>query len=446
MRKFNVLLSSRADSDDGVTLIEVMVAMFIFALISMGVLYTLVQSMTFVKDSNARSAATNLAAQEIDRARAVADVFTLGDDTYQTMVGGRTFNVVRTSRWVSNLAQDVPCGAGGGSLQYKKINVVVSWPGMLNAGVRADTLLAPTSRISEPDRATILVSVINEANVGIKDVTITVTPSIGAASLKTDSQGCAYLLKVVPGTYEIKIKKTGFVDRAQVAEPKRTAVVKAGGTEDAQFTFDQKQTLELAYGDSATMIPKNLDTSLLRATDSVRDFPATTETKLRSIVLYPFGTGYTPLAGMYRPSAGVGTGCLSPNPADWQPGPIGDIDYVAQPVGTVIPPTALPVQVGMGIVTVTTPTLDQPIVAVAQKTPPAGTADPGCEVNPPTYMFNALKNAQTVVALPYGSWKLYYGAAATGPQIPASNLVVSGAPSSVDSTGIVTLDPRIPAP
>jgi prepilin-type N-terminal cleavage/methylation domain-containing protein len=438
-------LAAIGREESGVTLVEVMVAMFIFALISMGVLFTLVQSMSFVKDSNARSAATNLAAQEIDRARATSDVFKLGDDSYTATVDGRVFTVVRTSLWVSNAAQDVPCGAGGGSLQYKKINVSVSWPGMLNQAVRSDTLLAPTSRISEPDRATILVSALDEQNVGIKDVTITVTPSLGATTPVTDAQGCAYLLRVVPGIYVIKVKKTDFVDRDQVAEPTKTVVVGAGGTDDAQFTLDQKETLDLRYASVTTAIPKNLDTSLLRGTDTVRDFPATTDAKARSLLLYPFASGYTPLAGKYRPSTGPLTGCLSPNPADWQPGMVGSVNYIAQAPGAVTPPAT--VQVGMGTVTVTAVTIGQSIVAVAQKTGPPGTGDPGCALNAPTYTFNnILVSAQTMVALPYGSWKLYYGTSAAGTQIPPANLAVSGAPSTVDATGILTLDPRIVAP
>ncbi|MCH3110243.1 prepilin-type N-terminal cleavage/methylation domain-containing protein, partial [Listeria monocytogenes] len=50
-------------SESGVSMIEVIVAMMIFAIISVGVSYSLLSAFTITNDSRSRAVATNLAAQ-----------------------------------------------------------------------------------------------------------------------------------------------------------------------------------------------------------------------------------------------------------------------------------------------------------------------------------------------------------------------------------------------
>ena len=119
-------------SDDGVSLVEVMIAMLIFSIVSMGIIGTLIASGNFANDSRARETASNLASQAIDTARAVNDVFDLFDDPdHQYTIDGRTYTVNTIARWVSDPNSVAPCGAGGGALLYKRVNVTVTWLGGL---------------------------------------------------------------------------------------------------------------------------------------------------------------------------------------------------------------------------------------------------------------------------------------------------------------------------
>ena len=64
-RRLNDVLrpASPAERDAGLSLVEVIVAMMVFTIISIGVAYTITNSLVLTRDSRARAVATNLAAQ-----------------------------------------------------------------------------------------------------------------------------------------------------------------------------------------------------------------------------------------------------------------------------------------------------------------------------------------------------------------------------------------------
>jgi len=443
-------VSRSSCTDDGVTLIEVMVAMFIFALISMGVIYTMISSLTFVRDSHARSAATSLAAQEIDAARSIDDVFLVTDTTYTKVVDKRTFTVARASEWVSDPDQDVPCGATGGSLKYKRVNVTVSWAGMANTAnaVRADTLIAPRERVSNPDEGTILVSVLDSKPAGLKDVVITTVPA-QAKAYTTDVDGCGYLLNVKPGKYTVTVSKAGFVSPDQTATvTSQQFEVKKGTSINLPFQLEHSQELTAKLVTTA-VIPTNLDLSFLHSSDPIYYNTTTTRVTSRDVLLYPFSDGYTTLAGRYADKSGTATGCLSPNPAAWPETTDNGVSYapVAAPIVTPVAAPPTQVDVAMGTVAVKLPSTVKYLSAVSQAAAPAGIADPGCAGVTMTYTFGEIltKDETKQIALPFGTWKLYNSKDGTGTAIGATGLVAT-APSVVSSTGVVTLDPRAVAP
>src|SRR5690625_7351720 len=81
---------------------EVMIAMVLFALISLGMLYTMTAVKTSTRDTRARQVAANLAASEIDAAREIEDLFGLLDDVKRVDVGSDSYTVTRTTAWVSD--------------------------------------------------------------------------------------------------------------------------------------------------------------------------------------------------------------------------------------------------------------------------------------------------------------------------------------------------------
>ncbi|TFC20574.1 type IV pilus modification PilV family protein [Cryobacterium glucosi] len=456
MKALRDRITAREGRDQGLTLVEILVAMMVFAIIAVSVAYSLTLALALVNDARAREVAANLAAQELDLDRAAADVFTLVDTDKTLIVNQTTFHLHRDVSWITSTGVDANCGSGGGQLQYKRLNVSVTWDGMRAATnpVRSDTVVAPGSKINDPTLGTILVSVLTASGNGSSGVTVTAIPSVpanGAVAITdvpdpTDAQGCSYVLKVVPGNYDVKISRANSVDVNQAATSTTTVGVAAGAAASVAFQYDLPATFTAKYGvnytSGSTLIPNNLDTTV-RSTYGVYTTSATTNALSRVISLHPFTSGYEPIAGKYVPPAGTAPTCLSPDPARWIiPAADGAIGHTPSAVSA-LPGGAADLPVPMGIAAVTGLS-GKYLKAVSQATAPL-TGDPGCSVTT-TYTFGALGSGNQQIGLPYGSWLLYWGTS-TGQTtlVPATSITTLNR-GVVGATGVVTFDPRTVVP
>lgn len=443
----------RLAQDDGMTLVEVMVAMFIFALVSTGVVYTMLSVMSLGRDSRARQVATNLAAEAIDRAREEEDIFLLLDSTDEHELNGDTFHVQRTAAWVSDPDADLSCGGGGNALRYKRVNIEVSWENMRagSAPVRTDTIIDPKSRVNDPTKGTLLVSVLNGEGTGTPGVTVRAQPinasgsPIGSAlpAVTTDAQGCAYVLRVEPGNYRITIEKANHRDVENVASPTTTTGVERGSTASVAFSYDVMSRFRLTFAEGAEPTPAVAAAMPVTFSSTYGEVEMTGTGNPREFTLFPFASGYDALPGRYRaPAAELPTsGCLSPDPGAWSGMARGD-RVAAAPGATV---TA---GVPMGVVSIDVGAVgggQRQVRAVAVATPPAGTSDPGCQE---TYSFTFPANTlgsdgRATIALPYGTWELYRGGANPDTRITEAQMIpvtmgsVQGGPAAT-----VTMDPR----
>ncbi|TFC59883.1 prepilin-type N-terminal cleavage/methylation domain-containing protein [Cryobacterium sp. TMB1-7] len=436
----------------GLTLIEIIVAMMVFAMIAVSVAYALTLSLTMGSDNRSRTAAVNLVAQEIDLSRAVEDLFTLVDADKTSTMNGTTFYIHRTTNWVTSTSADATCGSGGGQLKYKRVNVSVTWAGMRASTppVRADTVIAPGTRINDPTLGTILVSVRGASGAGNAGVTVTAapaTPGAGAVALTeppepTDAQGCSYILKVVPGNYNVSITAANSVDVNQKATPLTFVGVTAGTAASVSFQYDRSGAYTVNYASNApagsTVIPTNLDTTF-KSTYPLYTPSAATNALSKAFALHAFPSGYRVFSGKYvAPSASL-PGCLSPDPAEWTTPGAGGAVGPAVPAVATVPGGSVATAVPMGLVTVTGLN-GQFLKAISQAHAP-GTGAAGC-ADTMTYTFDKLTNNSVSVALPYGVWKLYYGSTSATATIPVSAGLTAPPPSTV-SAGLLTLDPRI---
>jgi prepilin-type N-terminal cleavage/methylation domain-containing protein len=443
-------LGKSADREAGLSLIEIMVAMMIFAIISLGIAYSIVNSLVITRESRAREVAANLAAQDIDLDRAKADVFSISDLTWNTTVNGMIFHMSRATNWVSATGGTNACGAGGGTLQYKQVNISVTWDGMsaTTPPVRADTLIAPNSRINDPTLGTIIISVKSASGAGTPGVTVTVTPSAvpnGAAALTTaptvtDADGCSYALKVTPGNYDVKLSNANYVDIHQSATPFLTVSVTAGASTPAPFDFDNGTLFTFNYASNyagTAVLPTNLDTSFLSTVGGVSTLKVA-----GSVRLFPFGGGYATMAGAYVPPAGTSPSCTNVDAAMWTTpaadGAVGrTLPTDPSPPGGVSTP-----QIRMGVLNVSGLTVNRFVTAVSQAAVP-GTGDPGCGITS-TYTFPKLTATTTTIALPFGAWKLYTGnsSGSLSTQIATSSMSILTRGTLTPTSGIATLDPR----
>jgi hypothetical protein len=446
--------------DAGVSIIEVLAASLIFLILSVGVAQATVTAIRLSSDQRARITALSLAATEIDKVRAYTDVFAIDSDSRNVEIDGTRYTVARSTEWVNSTGLDIPCGAGGtGNMQYKRINVRVTWDTRMavTQPVSSDTVLAPDGRINDPTRGTIMVSVKGASGTGSAGVAVTITPTSGGATLDsqpdpTNAQGCTYALKVMPGTYSVTLSKSGYIGSTQDTSPSQSISVTAGSTVSAPFDFDRSATLGLIYGSNSgsNRYATNNETTF------VNTYGTFYKTGTSSTVnLYPFG-GYTAIAGHYvAPDADGSGGCRAVDPSEWEAATVGGTGLAAGVASDPIaanPGGSASATVRMGIVRVKSVPRTSYVTAVSVASP-AVSGQPSCAVGM-TYSFareatSGSGSSDRDLVLPFGTWKLYYSSSTTNPTqnaVTAANIdpQTNVAPrTAYVSAGTVTLDPRM---
>lgn len=447
-------LRARLTRDDsGMGIVEVLAAFMIFAVIMIGMGMSMVSMTRLTSESSSRETAANLAASEIDRIQSQKDAFKVFDKNADTTIDGVVYHVATSVGWIPASGASGKCGTGGGNLQYKRVNVTVTWDGMyLPGGVRADTTLAPATRINDPSQGTILVSVIDVGGEGAAGIAVSATKTSGGTGISgtiapTDADGCTYILKAPAGDYNITITKTGYIDTTHASSPVTRAITVAQGTATpVQFQFEKAATFAPTYAvNSATTATTPTD---LKVT-YFGHLTTLTEAASSSRKLFPWSDGYQVIAG-------DPTGCLAVDPENWtelSPKAAGVVPAAvfAAPGGSANIP------VPMGVFTVRIPSSDSWVTAVAQNVP--GSGNPGCATALKYSFAKFPRNSTQTLALPYGSWRLYTSTSAAGATTTAvtTNVTVTDGIIKLNSSGgvltgqgpggafanpILTLDPR----
>lgn len=448
---------SKTNNDSGISLIELVVSMMIFALLGAGFVTSMVAVTKMTSDARNRVVAANLASSAVDRARTSTDVMKVVSETSHPLVDGTQFHVALVALWDTNGTGPVgQCSAGGGDLRYKRINVSVTWDGMRGDAppVRSDSQVAPSTRISDPEKGVIVVSVrkaSGEGNPGIKVQALraAVDPA-GAVSVATtpttDAQGCAYLLNVAPGNYDVSISKASsspaLIDNNQVLAPAAVVEVSKGSSGTAPFQFDQAGVFTPRYASNfaggTVLLPQSMDTSFV---NSYGVYLSSTYGPFR---LHPYTAGYSILAGKLATHGSVATDCQSIDPAAW-PTVIdasGTLSATRAPVATA-PGGSAAVDVRMGVAEITG-TSNGYIKATAQSVGPADTGDPGCAV-PSSYVYKLPSSGKANLALPFGSWVLTSGNSITqGTSVGIDKITPLALATErvVGGSVVVTVDPR----
>jgi len=449
----------RTAVDAGFSLIEVMVAMFIFMIVALALASGLLTTMKVTSDSVARQTASGLAAAQIDQVRTITDLTNLDSSSAptNTVVDGRTYHVSTVVRWTGAVGgSDAQCSSGTGALLNKAVKILVTWDGMSAAALpaEADTVVAPKSRITDINKGVIIVSVKNAQGTGNPGVTISAVPNPltpnGASAITTtidptDAQGCGYVLNVTPGTYDVSISKstsTPSVDIKQSTTPKQTIDVSAGASATAPFQFDQSATFVPHYASNVagvSLLPLTMDTTF------VNTYGIFTRT-VTPAKLHPFGAGYAVLAGALAADGSTASSCLSVDPAAWPSTTDASGTWAGKRPDAVAgaPGATVDANVPMGVMTFTGPANGY-VNAVGQTAGPAGTSDPGC-TTPKTYQFKLPASGSANLALPFGTWKLFTGTSSgsvtTGVKATQVALVTKGSSTTVNGDMTVTVDPR----
>ena len=272
-------MRTRSGAERGMSLVEVVVAVVILAIVSTAILGVILRTQSAGVSNRSRITASSLAAREIDMVRdefsrsnaAPLAIARLGTQTNPHPLDGQTagnplvvnntaYVVVRSVAW--NITRDGASACSGGSLVvYPTLGITVSvtWPNMGSVKPVVSTeSLAPAKGSGIPGTDSfIAVSVVDSlgaANVG-RAVTVA-----GGGETKfgtTDASGCA-VVQVSPAvglgtTYTAQATDPGYVDISGTTGPtKGVGTVSQGQLNNGvKFAYDREGTLHLNLVDEA---------------------------------------------------------------------------------------------------------------------------------------------------------------------------------------------------
>jgi prepilin-type N-terminal cleavage/methylation domain-containing protein len=411
-RRRPLLLSVVQRREDGFTMVELVVSIFIFGIVITGIAAGMTSSLNLTRQNRNRSVAANLASQEMDTVRSTPFTsLTIGASTPQTVgVDGVNYTVTRESEWVTPNATSGPCQApAGSSLAYLSVVVSVTWDNMNGvAPPRSQTVITPPVGTYDEFSGHVAVMVRDASAVGQEGVPVTLNGPSGTSTQTTTTDGCAFFAYQPAGAYTVTLSKSGFVSDQGVTAPSQSASVQVGSTVSLQFQYAAAATLNLTLlnaGGAALPTSPGVPVSLGNSHLLPAGAQVTTGTgATRSITgLFPYVDGYQTWAGA----------CSDADPQGIKP--TGGAFYLGAsrtaPI-TVTEGATSTGTVAMPAITVKTQTTAAvargSVQVTATHVVPAGaTSDPGCPTAE-TYVLGTT-NATTgliTTALPYGTWKI----------------------------------------
>ena len=250
-----------AEGEGGFTLVEILVSMFIFALVMTAVVSTMSSALSLTRNNRSRSVAANLASQQVDsiQQQAQAD-FTglvnssIGQTSLTQNVDQVPYTILTNIEWQAQGTTAGPCDGPNSptSLAFLAVQVDVTWPNMLGAKqVESNTLITPPVGTYQPNTGDIGVKVL-DSNASPLDGAYVMISGPGVNDTQfTGQDGCAFFAYEPPGTYTVTLTNAGYVDGQGVASPVQTVTVVSGSTASAQFNYDQSATIVAMFTSSS---------------------------------------------------------------------------------------------------------------------------------------------------------------------------------------------------
>lgn len=346
-----------AHADDGMSLVEVLIAAVVLALLSTAVLGVVVRAQAANADTRSRTAAASLAQREIEYlreefTRSAAAPLTIANAGVVTnphpLPGGTAgqpllldnvpYTVTRAVQW--NVTGAGASACEGGSLVSHPtlgVTVTVTWPDMGSTlpVVSHIQLAPPKGTGTSTTQAFVAVKVVDSRGAAHPGRAVRVTSASGAStSALTDAAGCAVATATPPAagtTYTATMIDSGYVDIAGVANPTKVTGVLRPGQLNASlsFAYDRAATLRLRIVDSGgTPLPDAQAAGAeltLVATESSGASASSSRTAAGTLTtitgLWP--SRYGAYYGATPPGGGYGSVQLAP-------GAVGDLDVILE--------------------------------------------------------------------------------------------------------------------
>jgi prepilin-type N-terminal cleavage/methylation domain-containing protein len=249
----------RYSADDGLSLVEVMVALVVLALFATAAAAALSAALTGSRRNTDKVQASNLATRQIEIIRNMTAVSVPDGLSYGTAAGGvsttpTTITLDKTVYTVTNSAEYVPANNVGGSctvaagsrIAYKRISVAVTWTNMGSAQpVREDTLMRIPVTGLDNTTGQLSVPVQDATGAPVSGATVTASGAKVVSAL-TDDDGCAVLVGMPAGSYTVTASMSGRVNWAGSSAPTTAATVVAATMQPvSSFILDKGAAIQV---------------------------------------------------------------------------------------------------------------------------------------------------------------------------------------------------------
>jgi prepilin-type N-terminal cleavage/methylation domain-containing protein len=297
------------ERDGGFTLVEVLVAVVVFVVVSSATLAVLIQALRVIRENSDRAMAASIARSQVEYLRSLGTsaipigllVGAVPPGQDASRVDPRLldpeFTIRTTSNWVDFDQQSSACEAVSPGQAYLRVSVEVSSDNLARP-VSVDTVVIPESTGEVSGTGSVTVRVVDQVGLAVSDVTVRGTDAfrpVNSFTLTTGTDGCLYLPSLVPSASLVLVaERAGYVPSTPT-----------GGSQTMQITADtlSRATFTLAAATTVAFESQDPDFPLpadLPVTWQVNATGSSVNTALAGVpvtAIYPDPSGVSAFAG-----------------------------------------------------------------------------------------------------------------------------------------------------
>lgn len=250
-------------SDQGFSLVEVMAALVIFAIVSGALLALVMRGAQTIRGNADRVLAASLARSELDAWLAVgANGVPLGQTSRVVTNQAGTFTITTTATWIDLALATNPCKVGPGvdpGRSYIRVHVEVAG-GELGAPQLADGLVYPQDTAPTDRTGTVTVQVSDNVGAPVSGVTVSLTGgSPNSFTQVTGADGCVFFPDVPASTqWVVGIDRTGYITEEPDGQRAPGTVVTELQNTQKLFVYAMPGTLSFTAGTAAFPVPSGV--------------------------------------------------------------------------------------------------------------------------------------------------------------------------------------------
>jgi len=337
-------LRRRASDQDGLSIVELVIAISVLTITLSGVASGLTSALGLTRQNRSRTVAANLAAEDMEKVRAAAvtaagfsslqpPAFTETAVTEATVtVGSLPYTVRRETEWVSQSSTAGLCDGPNGTATptFLRITVDVSWLNMMGVTpARSQTVIIPPGDLYDVNDGHIIVRVRDRAGLPIATTPVRVTDNSTGLSrtASTNAEGCVFFGFLEARAHTVVIDRSGYVDWSGSQSASQAVMVSAGATNGIAFDYDRAAQLNITFSALAGhTVPASLPVTLFSENLQPSSQQVRTGTgSPRTFSIFPFPSGYQTWAGSCSdsdPGASYRSARMTAEPGDQASGTV----------------------------------------------------------------------------------------------------------------------------